>query len=322
MTTFGDIDISGELDGLRRRFDAWIDTLPTHMARRSAQLSQRLRIKRAAADPHWIAQFAPFTSLYPLLQARAVPAAPRASVDKAMLAHLCLVVHAFIADRDEDRQEFLDDADRAFASLVRRKGLEVLGNLRCAAPGRTLRDLYPRRIHSVAATGDTREGALESIAPQKAAYGILATHALLRYSGIEPHRLEWALRAFNRLTIALQYADDLEDWRDDLRLGDDNLLLARLADHGLDPYALPNNDYRIPNVGHALLRHGIFDHAHRRALFHLDEAIGMQRSLNCEALVQSLLTLRDEIAASLPRVKDKVTSEVLVACLLVQLTSA
>ena len=50
------------------------------------------------------------------------------------------------------------------------------------------------------------------------------------------------MRASNVRLLA--YADDAADWREDLQIGDDNLLLVRLRDIGFDSYALPESILR------------------------------------------------------------------------------
>lgn len=316
------INIAAELASLRQDFDALLSGFPNRLGSVSTAISERLRVKRSADDPHWIAQFSPLTVLYPLLQAQCCPRCSLEDARTATRAHFCLVVHAFIEDRIEDQQVRLAEDERAFSDHVLQIGLSLLGELRSGRHRADTGEPLYRELFSVSEIGGTNESALRCIAPKKASYGFLATHALLRGYGCAARELEAVARAFDHIATALQYADDAEDWREDLALRDDNLLLARLVDIGLDPYNLPENDYRIPNIGHALLRQNVLAHVQSQVDRHLDAAIHIQKGLGCETLVGLIEELKGNVSESIPRMTARITSEVLVACLLVQTSSA
>lgn len=166
-------------------------------------------------------------------------------------------------------------------------------------------------------SSETRtEGTLRYIAPKKAYLGYVATNVLLHCGGVSIQHRRRAADAFDYLAIALQYADDAEDWRDDLALNDDNLLLARLRDRGLDSYFLPANEFRTANVGHALLRHDSLGHAGREAKFFLDQAETIQSELECPTLVSLLRRLRSDVEAALVRLRNRIETEIIAACLI------
>jgi hypothetical protein len=86
------------------------------------------------------------------------------------------------------------------------------------------------------------------------------------------------------------------DWREDLILSDENLILGRLADLGIDAYELEAAAHRETLVAHALLRTDGFNEATRDALSNFDTAIRIQESLGCFSLAKVLTDLRADVS--------------------------
>ena len=228
-------------------------------------------------------------------------------------AHILLVFHAFVMDHEADAQIVVDRSDRLLSTRLLIEGFTILED---ATNGDQLVRHAIRRIYRehasanaaqyvVPVDGESRplsDGRLFEVAAGRAALGFAATHAFALHRGLADETVLQMQRAYDCLVVGLQWCDDLDDWREDLHTGDENLLLIRLRERGLDAYAHPDNDLRHANVGHALVAHGLVDHALAQASVLYSEALAIQESLGCVALadlickrIEALALIRDMV---------------------------
>ena len=243
----------------------------------------------------WTARFAPLTLLYPLLQAEGLGEVYPVRARRATLAHHFILVHAFLDDRREDRQIELDPQEIEFMERMLSEGvalLDEIGDDSDAVAKITDAFVQSYRASQHASFVDPKApgemlapSRVWSIAATRAAYGALSVLILAGSSKCTERALRVIKNAFDALVVGLQWADDLEDWREDLEVGDENLLLLMLRQSGPDPYAHPDDGLRIANVGHALAEHAIMSHAVDQARRHFEFAARRQRSLGCPTLV-------------------------------------
>jgi len=309
------LDVDEEVNLLRASIDELCASLPDELADRVSKLTKRIWPHRPKA--HWVDQFSLLTVLYPILQAEGIVEVNRRSARTACVAHLCFLIGAFGEDRLQDGQIAKSVDVIQSVRFIRSEGTRILRELRHENNSTSLLDaigisgaMLKPRLDGV------DETSLAALAPLKARFGFIATGCLLRYSNCTKFKLEMSRDAFAKLTIALQYADDAADWREDLPLADDNLLLVRLRDLGLDAYSLPDSEFRQINVGHALLRHDSIEDAKRKALSHIDDAIRIQCCIGCRTLVSQLELLKKSIICVTPKIQDRIEREVLTACLM------
>ena len=98
------MNIRGEIEVLRNLFDEELRRLPDGLGAKSSEVLRRIRIRespRGRADS-WMEQFAPRAVLYPLLQAEGLQLRRDESL-QAAVAHVFLLIYAFMADRIEIR---------------------------------------------------------------------------------------------------------------------------------------------------------------------------------------------------------------------------
>lgn len=309
------LDVDEEVNLLRASFDELSASLPDEIGDRVNELAKRIWPHRPRT--HWVDQFSELTVLYPILQAEGLVEVNHRSARRACVAHLCFLIGAFGEDRLQDGQ--IAKSVDVFQSVrfVRSEGTRILRELRHENDSTSLLDAIGTSGTMLKPKLDgVDETSLAALAPLKAHFGFMATGCLLRYSNCSRFKHELSRDAFAKLSIGLQYADDAADWREDLPLADDNLLLVRLRDLGLDAYSLPDSDFRQINVGHALLRHDSIEDAKRKALSHIDDAIRIQCCIGCRTLVSQLELLKESIVNATPKIQDRIEREVLTACLM------
>lgn len=278
---------------LCRRLQARFDRFPESMTEASRNTLDTLRL-RPTEDGAWTGQFTPMVLLYPWLQAQGESALGEDAVFTANEAHVMLLIHAFIDDRLRDGQ-ISDDGDLAqFGAFLLEDAKRLLlrtddeGASRRAEHWGRISEAY-RRAQSEGylqeeAMGGSRlsEERIQTIAGGRGALGLLATSLL--FSG-EPNGdaccINQIEQAFWPVATGLQWMDDIEDWREDLDTGDENLLLVILKEFtGLVVYAHPVDDARYAEIGRALIRNGLFEFAAESAARCYRTALRHNRAAN------------------------------------------
>lgn len=306
-----------ETEAVREGFRRELERLPHAIAEQSGAVRSRMRIRsgKARGDDDWIDEFSDVTRLYPLLQSEGF-AFDREDVVRANVAHVFLLVYAFIEDRIEDGQVAPTEEDVAFKDAMYDRAMVLLRELKRSNPSSREKS-GACAVPFIAPVGaGVREAVLVEVAPKKANLGWLATFTLLRANSVAGQEIERLAGAYDALVTGLQYADDLEDWREDLDRAEDNLVLARLCDGGLDPYSLPKGQYRIPNVGHAMLRTGAVECAVRSAGAYFEAAQRRYESAGCTTLAGCAESIQRALNESVGRIRERIENELMVACLI------
>ncbi len=282
------------MDDLTARFEHQICADDRRLLLVSSGLCRKLCI-RPESPRNWSDQFAEVTLRYPSLQSEKRPVSI-AQVREADLAHLCFLIHTFAEDRLLDRQAIFDRSEFLFVKQLCVEGMSILQGLAAGCGAFVRTQLVQSRRYSRAQTEeyDTHAGGeskferstILRIAAGRAAYGILAPVALLMAGGATEKQIRIAVNAFDCLVTGMQYVDDLKDWQEDLRTGDENLLLVALRQSGRNPYSHPANDVREANVGHALLEIGAVAAAASAAKRWFAAALRRQEMLGCQELAE------------------------------------
>ncbi len=293
-----------DLRRLRCDWDSCVVALPSMLRVAADELPGKLRLKKGASQADWIGQFTPLVLLYPQYQAEGFPEVPSEKCLRANVAHLHLLIYAFLEDRLRDGQVELTASELHFVDRMRRDGQSLLDGLGAPDPWvrSALRDLQDdfsqshvlRYTASSAPSSRMRRSSIITIASQKASYGVLASFALLHTHGIRRGDLRKMKNAFDCLVTGLQWLDDLDDWQEDLLNGDDNLLVFTLGIGGchIDPSLVYSQQQAA--LGHAIVRKGMVDYAIGQANRYMEAAARKQRELGCvrlAALIEKRITL-------------------------------
>jgi hypothetical protein len=289
------LDVNAELDRLEQEFEHVLASLGEGVAIVSAVLVQRIGL-RPGAGSRWTFQFSPLTALYPLLQAEGLPGASQAIARRATLGHLCLMIHAFIEDRQFDKQIALTREEALFAKAMLLEGWDILHALpgldeSFRATAKHLMVEYwrsQRTRYEVPPRNTLPDDYMRYAGSGRAAHGALAPLALACCSSEENGIVRMVREAFDQLATALQWADDIEDWTDDLESGDENFLLDTLRLRGLDAYAIPPSPSRIEKVGKALVVRGVVAEALAQARRWVTRAVDCQEDLRCYQLADMI----------------------------------
>jgi hypothetical protein len=291
----GSIEIAPALQDLERDFQSWLSTLPGDMSAVAAAALERMAI-RPGRDPAWTQRLSPLVALYPALQAQAATSFDPAAVEDLGLAHLQLMAHAFLSDRQLDGQLVLTPEECVLSTQSLLEGAATLA--RHAPDGResaaaTLRHLRRHHAAQLLPYPDDDPADLEELAvfrhiADRAVLGWLATATLLERS---PHLLEPAREAYDLLVVGLQWRDDVLDWEQDLHRAQENLLLRRLNLNVVD--AIVERDVDLER---RLIEEGVYAESFARIDRYIGRAAEMQRQLGAVQLAALIGELRLEMS--------------------------
>ncbi len=298
------IQIEDEQARLERAWRQSLNTLPEPLRLAERTLLARIDLGRGKAAS-WPRLFAPWTSLYPLLQAEGLGGANLHQATRLNVAHLSLLVHAFADDRARDGQIDLNQAESAFSELCFSLGMDQLKEeLPEVFPGhpdvKELLARYPtaqqavwpgRAVSVLRGATDDDPRVIHEIAGGRAVHGYLAPLALGISAGATPDELDRMRRAYDLLVTGLQWGDDLEDWKSDWRTGRQNLLLSQLPARESTSRDATVDEGELRLVGRELHRRGILSRGLDEAGRCFDRAADLQASLGCLTLAEFLRML-------------------------------
>lgn len=290
----------------------YVTSLPARARAGSDSLSRRIRVRESSPAERWTDQFTPITLLYPYLQAEGESEVS----DEIGLAHVLLLIQNFVDDRQYDGQLRLTDDESLFVRISFVDAVSIImraamGNEACLTE---LTSLLKRYVHSqstaymtgLAKPTEIGYRSMRRIVPARGYMAFAATLVHLYGAHGDGKVVRVAKNAFDSLMIALQWVDDMEDWREDVAMGDENLLLAALRERGRDAYGHPANAVREANVGHALVEEGVFALAVENARKWFEFAARRQRALRCGTLAG----LIEERIARLPAKRERIESDI------------
>lgn len=238
---------------MRHDLDQYIQTEKKYLSESLHRLSQEwphaLRelshsiIRRAGfredvdARKGWLSQFDTLTLLYPSLQSDALASSDTELLRQCNTLHSLYLVHSVLEDRILDSQVDDTPSFHIYDKLILLHAEHLYHSL---APKECewwagLHHLYLRsQMAQVSGHVDSnsnwelRLSQIEADAAGRAALGFLATSAMLSSLGVRKDRVEMVFDAFNQIATALQWCDDFEDWRDDVRTSRPNLMIERM----------------------------------------------------------------------------------------------
>lgn len=317
------MDFEKPLAAIDHGFAQLLESWPSSLRVQLSRLDARIWPSNACQHASPLHRFNNLTRLYPFMQIDGVLEYSARQIESALVGHACLVLYAYVTDKADDGQIIFDTEDTRVASRLYRDAMHMLGQLRTIGPsGFDPRNVF-LEIDAYDSAGEIGEveAAMINAADLSARLGFFATLSLLAYAGQQRCALLNAARAYRHTVVALQYIDDMLDWREDMTIGDNNLLLGAIADRGFripDPSA---NEWEQLNVAHALLRFDAINVASIRARTHLHRAIGIQKDLGCALLQEQLFSIVREIEILAPELHRRIENEVLVGFLITSATT-
>lgn len=261
---------------LARALGASYRRLPNDLTRTGDRILRALDLGTGPAED-WAGRFSDVTLMYPALHAELFDLG-EVNFEAVGLAHAWLIMNAFAEDRLRDGQITDRGPEISFASACLAEGLlylESAGVLTDATRDgvrATMRRYYETVDESYLGNGsddlhDLTADRVIQIASGRAAFGWIATEAMLTSAGLGSELRAELAHAYDLTFTGMQWVDDISDWHEDVTTGDDNLLLVGLAHgFGLNAYALPANEVRSANIAHALLSNGLFAWAEEHAV--------------------------------------------------------
>ncbi|HEX3771303.1 MAG TPA: hypothetical protein VHV30_10580 [Polyangiaceae bacterium] len=209
-------------------FEVFADRIGEPLGEIARDLPRTLALAPAASVP-WSRVFSHEVTLgAPALFAEAMQELDPTILRNAVLAHLLAVIDAFGTDRIEDLQ--IEASPTLFAVLgqARRERDRAVGRIFPggvpaefdfrAADALTMRAIRSERIALLSGRSIDLEG-YERAALDKQCAGIVASVALARAAGWSASRRRTVRLTLESISLALQLADDVVDWEDDLRHG-------------------------------------------------------------------------------------------------------
>ena len=282
----------------------------------AANLLRKLRSKEGSPSI-WAEQFGVLTVLYPLLQAETLQEKNRDELRQANLIHLCLLLYAFVDDRICDGQVSLNEEEVRFVEELRSLSLNALIQNCHDTPEfetwmTSRQETYQKELeNSYSAIGAGPTGLERSeafhIASTRAAYGAFAAIAVLHGNRADDARIRIARNAYDSLVTGMQWIDDLKDWRDDLVLGDENLLLTTLRIVGAADIGALLESKCENEVGLALYEFGVFNVAIQHATRWLELAAHRQVTIGCPQLASLIRNRISDGEALLHTIERSIT---------------
>lgn len=287
-----------------------LECAPAHLAAVRDGLLRRIGFGRDdSAD--WPRRFSPLVLLYPELQTERIASVAPEAAARAALAHMYFLVFSVIDDRKRDVQIVLTPEELEFAAWLFERGLQLLSGLIPDEELETLAGLFADRYEQGSQKLNREGSALNltieecrDIVVGRSFWGLFATLTLLLLKTKPQVRVEIA-RAFEWLVWGIQWADDIEDWRDDLRTGDDNLLLLHAQLPVADPVAV-SLEVRFADTSQVLLDQNAIFCACEQAHAAFMTAADIQERIGCSTLA----SLIRERAMDL----DRISLEAVRAC--------
>ena len=234
------------------------------------------------SDSPWSSRFSPLVLTYPRLQSESFGPIPNDVLDRATLAHLYFLIFSVLDDRRRDGQVSMSPEEVEYSAWIFRRGLDLLGEIVDEKELEWLANTVQQRYEEShckldASAWDPARGFRDEakhVVVGRSYWGLLSTLAITHRFSEVPDTIAQVIEAFEVLVWGIQWADDIEDWRDDLRTGDDNLLLLSLGAALTDAHecARQISDQRAIQKGCEEVR-ASFAHAAR-----------IQEKLGCETL--------------------------------------
>ncbi len=302
--------LDAEIQSLRIHFELFSESLPSCLAKTGQRICDRIQFRANAAEPDWVGQFSTLTLLYPRLQAEPLSDIRQEALKRAGLAHLLLLIHSIIEDRQLDGQIELSKDEILFSKTIYQRALEMLSMV---APARDLTYLGHRDrligdycASQVAKYTDTRgnwsgirgRDDFSALAAGRASLGALASLALVRAAGADATWGVEATGAFDALTIGLQWLDDTGDLELDFLNGDENLILHLMSDGTNDVRPMDRTGYGVNMLRKRVIENEFLFDALDKAIEELRSAAASFLRLGCTRLGRLANELADKTAQS------------------------
>lgn len=228
----GHTNLEDERLQLQQAFEHFLEQGMPEYREHADEVLRRLDL-RSGPELDLSRSFSPLVALYPTLVAEALGGLEPAMVRRACLAHLLLILHAFLDDRCLDGEIEPEREDRLFCRalflegrLLLERELDSGEHVATVVAAREREHLLGQLLRY-----RTRDGRLRSwqsvrnTVVARAALGSVAWEALAIHAGIARQRYADLRVAYEHLVVGMQWEDDLVDLRADLDTGAENLVL-------------------------------------------------------------------------------------------------
>lgn len=311
-------DFRREREAIQAEFDETLLHASPDYRAVSQGIITRSGLRAGQNSLKWADQFSTLVLLYPTHQASCLEGLGRSLVRSANVAHLCFLVHTFVDDRHRDGQVKLSDVESRFVNDLVPIGCTILETLpiqgsKLSAEARIVEDtrnqLLDVRASAFDFLYDVRERALSLVAIDRAILGYFSTATLV---GLVRSDLDVSLRlvqAYFLLVLGMQWIDDTEDWKEDLALGDSNLLLESLKSRKMIKVGRRPFSTTMRDISRVLSESDALDYAILRADTCFGCALTIQAELGCNQLTKQLKILRKRLVLARQRLKRSEAEE-------------
>ncbi len=215
---------------------------------RPSEVIEALRFREQGAEAHLQGLFSDLTLFYPSILADDLGVSTSEFVESIQYVHFLFIIHTVLEDRLLDGQtRFVPDAYLLNKYISEAGWIKSLGAAEKNGllqeyqvwATRLSREYMASQSQSLKAKRngfETRVESLESLAARRGLLGFLSVALLSLKAKLSEQNRNRILTAYQSIVVALQWADDLEDWSEDQRLGNPNLVWAsatRNASKGL-----------------------------------------------------------------------------------------
>lgn len=292
---------------LTEDWKALLKGFPEPLRECSESLRRKLCFNRRNSEG-WPGEFSELTLLYPVLQAEGLDSLSAEEVRSLALCHLLFLIHSVIEDRQLDGQTVLLPAEILFSKHVFATGLQRLRMIQgLRAPeldawiDQVLRYYAEAQLTRLTGPHSPRTpmklSGPASLAAGRASLGCLSVIGLGVMARCSSGRIAEMIEAFESLAIALQWADDADDWPGDFIENRDNLVLHELEFMGIALEGIPRSPRGLAVIGRHVLQRGLKLNALDNASAELRSALRIQRELNCLTLADSIEGLVEKMGA-------------------------
>lgn len=304
---------------IQASFDAYLSQLPEALRCASSDLNARIAFSKGTSAS-WSSRFSPMVAAFPSLHKLEIQ---RHNDSELELAHFLLLIYSFCDDRILDGQVRATYREHIFLNRILLDATAILlrsgrGTVQHAKVLDRLHAYFNSQVEEYGTTGNITHRQIKTLASARAGCGLLAVLSKTHLAGVDARLQRIIVNAFDCLTTGLQWADDMEDWQDDLSTGDENLLVLLLnAKHGQT--GSRSVSFRpvqsSAEVGLLLLDSGVFEEAESYALRWLEYASHRYGKLGYTEVCRSITDMQKTIIRRRPILQEQAEASALRAAL-------
>lgn len=312
------LDFRLERAAIQAEFDQTLLSVSSDCSAVSQRLMSHVGLRHGQDSLMWMDQFSSLVLLYPTYQASCLGGLSGSLIRRANVAHLCFLIYAFVDDRRRDRQVELDETESRFVDDLMSIGCAILQkfpfrgsklSVETRIVAETRKQLFDDHSDTFDFVFDDRERALSLIAVDRAMLGYFSTAVLASVVASESPVFQHLVDSYFLLVLGMQWIDDAEDWKEDLTLGDSNLLLESMKTRKLIAIGPRPLSTIMRDVSRAFVETDALDYAILKADTCFARALTIQADLDCNQLTMQLEIIRNRLPLARRRMKRRAAEE-------------